>query len=79
MDVNLSTIGVQQNDQMQRISAWGAILIVPTLIAGIFGMNFENAQWRWFKSIDHGFELSVAVMALISSLLYLWFKRSGYL
>src|SRR5918994_3209468 len=74
-DVNLTTIGVQQNDQMQKISAWGAILIVPTLIAGIFGMNFENAQWQWFKSIDHGFELSVAVMALISFVLYLWFKR----
>ena len=79
MDVNLTTIGVQQNDQMQKISAWGDVLIVPTLIAGIFGMNFENAQWQWFKSIDHGFELSVAVMALISFLLYLWFKRSGYL
>ena len=79
MDVNLTTIGVQQNDQMQKISAWGAILIVPTLIAGIFGMNFENAQWQWFKSIDHGFELSVAVMVLISFLLYLWFKRAGYL
>lgn len=78
-DVNLTTIGIQQNDQMQKISAWGAVLIVPTLIAGIFGMNFENAQWQWFKSIDHGFELSVAVMALISFLLYLWFKRSGYL
>ena len=78
-DVNLTTIGVQQNDQMQKISAWGAVLIVPTLIAGIFGMNFENSQWQWFKSIDHGFELSVAVMALISFLLYLWFKRSGYL
>jgi magnesium transporter len=79
MDVNLTSIGVQQNDQMQKISAWGAILIVPTLIAGIFGMNFENAQWQWFKSLDHGFELSVAVMALISFLLYVWFKRSGYL
>jgi magnesium transporter len=78
-DVNLTTIGIQQNDQMQKISAWGAILIVPTLIAGIFGMNFENSQWQWFKSIDHGFELSIAVMALISFLLYLWFKRSHYL
>ena len=78
-DVNLTTIGIQQNDQMQKISAWGAVLIVPTLIAGIFGMNFENSQWQWFKSIDHGFELSVAMMALISFLLYLWFKRSGYL
>lgn len=79
MDVNLTTIGVQQNDQMQKISAWGAVLIVPTLIAGIFGMNFENEQWQQFKSFDHGFEISVAVMALISFLLYLWFKRSGYL
>lgn len=79
MDVNLTTIGVQQNDQMKKMSAWGAILIIPTLIAGIFGMNFENEQWQQFKSIDYGFELSVAVMALISFLLYLWFKRSGYL
>src|SRR5215210_621990 len=79
MDVNLTTIGVQQNDQMQKISAWGAILIVPTLIAGIFGMNFENAQWQWFKELNHGFELSVAAMVLISFLLYLWFKRSGWL
>lgn len=79
MDVNLTTIGVQQNDQMQKISAWGAILIVPTLIAGIFGMNFENEQWQQFKSLDHGFELSVAAMVLISFLLYLWFKRAGWL
>ncbi|MBA2712430.1 MAG: magnesium and cobalt transport protein CorA [Rubrobacteraceae bacterium] len=79
MDVNLTTIGVQQNDQMQKISAWGAVLIVPTLIAGIFGMNFENEQWQQFKSLDHGFELSVAAMVLISFLLYLWFKRSGWL
>ncbi len=79
MDVNLTTIGVQQNDQMQKLSAWGAILIVPTLIAGIFGMNFENEQWQQFQSIDHGFELSVAAMLLISVLLYLRFKRSGWL
>ncbi len=79
MDVNLTTIGVQQNDQMQRISAWGAILIVPTLIAGIFGMNFENEQWQQFKNMDHGFELSIVLMALISVLLYVSFKRSGWL
>ena len=60
MDVNLSIIGVQQNDQMKRICL-GGDPDRPTLIAGIFGMNFENAQWQWFKGIDHGFELSVAV------------------
>jgi magnesium transporter len=71
-DVNLTTIGVQQNDQMQKISAWGAILIVRRSSRASSGMNFENSQWQWFKSIDHGFELSVAVMALISFLLYVW-------
>jgi magnesium transporter len=79
MDVNLTTIGIQQNDQMQKISAWGAILIAPTLLAGIFGMNFENEQWQLVKNIDHAFELSIALMVLVSLLLYLWFKRSGWL
>jgi hypothetical protein len=42
-------------------------------------MNFENEQWQQFKNMDHGFELSVALMALISVLLYVSFKRSGWL
>lgn len=69
LQVNLTVIG-------QKISAWGAILIVPSLIAGVFGMNFDNA---WFREADHGFELMLAVMFLISGSLYLWFKRSGWL
>ena len=76
LGVNLTMVGVRQNDQMQRISAWGAILIVPTLIAGIFGMNFDKAWWmegRW------GFEITIALMALTSVLIYLGFKRSGSL
>ena len=39
--VNLTLISVRQNDQTKKISAWAAILIVPTLIAGIYGMNFD--------------------------------------
>ncbi len=81
LDVNLTMVGVQQNDQMQRISAWGAILIVPTLIAGIFGMNFESESFWWdqLKSYDYGFELSVGLMVLVAAVLYLRFKRSGWL
>ena len=81
LDVNLAMVGVRQNDQMQKISAWGAVLIVPTLIAGIFGMNFEsdNFWWNQLKSYDYGFELSVGLMVLISAVLYLRFKRSGWL
>ena len=74
--VNLTMVGVQQNDQMQKMSAWGAILVVPTLIAGIFGMNFEEA---WWIQAEYGFEVMLAMMGLISVLLYFRFKRSGWL
>lgn len=74
--VNLTMVGIQQNDQMKKMSAWGAILVVPTLIAGIFGMNFEEA---WWINATYGFEGMLTLMALISVLLYVRFKRSGWL
>ncbi len=76
IDMNLTMVGTLQNDQMQKLSAWGAILVVPTLIAGIFGMNFEEA---WWINAKYGFEAMVILMLLISGLLYLGFKRSGWL
>jgi len=76
LGVHLAMVGTQQNDQMQQISAWGAILVIPTLIAGIFGMNFDEA---WWQHAEYGFEVMVALMALISVLLYVGFKRSGWL
>jgi magnesium transporter len=80
LDVNLAMLGVQQNDQMQKLSAWGAILIIPTLIAGIFGMNFEGrGPWEQFKQAGYGFEISVALMALICVALYVFFKRRDWL
>jgi magnesium transporter len=80
LDVNLAMLGVQQNDQMQKLSAWGAILIIPTLIAGIFGMNFEGrGPWEQFKQAGYGFEVSVLVMALICVALYIFFKRRDWL
>lgn len=80
LDVNLAMLGVQQNDQMQKLSAWGAILIIPTLIAGIFGMNFEGrGPWEQFKQAGYGFEVSVVVMALICVALYVFFKRRNWL
>jgi magnesium transporter len=80
LDVNLAMLGVQQNDQMQKLSAWGAILIIPTLIAGIFGMNFEGrGPWEQVKQAGYGFEISVLVMALICVALYVYFKRRSWL
>ena len=80
LDVNLAMLGVRQNDQMQKLSAWGAILIIPTLIAGIFGMNFEGrGPWEQFKQAGYGFEISVALIALICVALYVFFKRRDWL
>ena len=76
IDVNLTMVGVRQTNQMQQISAWGAILIVPTLVAGISGMNFEEA---WWIHAAYGFEIMVVLMVLISVVLYVTFKRSGWL
>jgi magnesium transporter len=76
LTVNFTIIGMQQNDQTKKISAWAAIVIVPTLIAGIYGMNFEympELQWRY------GYLLAISLMALTAFILYLLFKRSGWL
>ena len=48
LEANLTQVSVRQNEEMRKISAWAAILAVPTLIAGIYGMNFHNMpELRW--------------------------------
>jgi magnesium transporter len=76
LNANLAQIGVQQNADMRRISAWVAIAAVPTMIAGIYGMNFEHMpELGW----TFGYPLIVGVMALACLGLYRAFKRSGWL
>jgi magnesium transporter len=76
LNVNLSLIGVRQNDQNKRISAWAAIVAVPTIITGIYGMNFENMpELSW----PFGYPLALGVMALICVVLYVAFKRAEWL
>jgi magnesium transporter len=76
LSAHLTRVSVQQNDDMRRISAWVAIAAVPTMLAGIYGMNFEHMpelHWRI------GYPLVVAVMAGACFALYRSFKRSGWL
>lgn len=50
IDAALAKVGIQQNTDMRKISAWVAIASVPTMVAGIYGMNFENIpelQWKY--------------------------------
>jgi magnesium transporter len=76
LEANLTQVSVRQNDDMRKISAWVAIAAVPTMIAGIYGMNFQNMpELKW----DFGYPLVIGVMVLICSLLYRQFKRSGWL
>src|SRR6266511_4627981 len=73
---NLAQVSVQQNEDMRRISAWVAILAVPTMIAGIYGMNFEHMpELKWVV----GYPLALLVMLAASSFLYRAFKRNGWL
>lgn len=76
LSANLAQVGVQQNSDMRRISAWVAIVAVPTMIAGIYGMNFRympELDWRF------GYPLSLAVMLVACVGLYRAFRRSGWL
>jgi magnesium transporter len=74
--VNLSMVTLQENETMKRLAAYAALLAVPTMIAGIYGMNFEHMpelKWRY------GYLLSLLVMAGIDVYLYFRFKRARWL
>ena len=76
LDANAAQVGVRQNDDMRKISAWVAIAAVPTAIAGIYGMNFEHMpELHW----TFGYPMALLLMALICFLLWRNFKRVGWL
>jgi magnesium transporter len=76
LTANLTQVGVRQNEDMRKISAWVAIVAVPTMIAGVYGMNFDYMpELRW----SFGYPLVIAIMVAICTLLYIRFRRSGWL
>ena len=72
----LSESTYDQNEQVKRISAWAAILFAPTLIGTIYGMNFANMPGL---GEPWGFALSVGLMMGVSALLFVIFRRTGWL
>lgn len=67
---------LQQNRDMRKITAWVAIAAVPTMIAGIYGMNFDTMpELRW----QYGYFVVLGLMAGVCGLMYRAFKRSGWL
>ena len=75
-DAHLARIGVEQNEDMRKISAWVAIAAVGTLVAGIYGMNFQHMpELGW----HYGYGFAITVMVVASVVLYRMFKKSGWL
>ena len=76
LEANLTQVSVRQNEDMRRISAWVAIAAVPTMIAGIYGMNFEHMPE--LKS-TLGYPLVMGFMLFVCSALYVFFRRRDWL
>jgi magnesium transporter len=76
LDANTAQISVRQNEDVRKISAWVAIIAVPTMLAGIYGMNFEHMpELTW----ELGYPTVLLVMLVICTGLYRYFKRVGWL
>ena len=76
IQVNLGMISLNETEVTKKLAAWAAIIGVPTMIAGIYGMNFKNMpelEWVW------GYPVSIAVMAAIDFWLYFQFKKVKWL
>jgi magnesium transporter len=76
IQVNLALIGISDNEVTKRLAAWGALITIPTLIAGIYGMNFKNMpELEW----AHGYPLALGIMFVIDLLLFWRFRRARWI
>ena len=76
ISVNLSMIALQENETTKKLASYAALIAIPTLIVGIYGMNFEfmpELRWRF------GYPLALGLMALIDVYLYHRFKKANWL
>lgn len=85
LSAHLAQVGVQQNQDMRKISAWAAMAAMATMVAGIYGMNFEGMPELSLSvhvgdgEFYYGYPLALLAMALLGFGLYRLFKRSGWL
>jgi magnesium transporter len=74
--VNLSLVQVQENETVKRLAAYAALVAVPTMIAGVYGMNFDNMpelKWIW------GYPFALGLMVGIDVYLFYRFRRAKWL
>ena len=76
LTINATLVAERQNDDMKKISGWAGIAFAPTLIAGIYGMNFVvMPELDWI----HGYPIAIGVMILLSGGLFIIFKRNDWI
>lgn len=76
LQAHLAQVTVGQNEDMRKITAWAAIIAVPTMVCGVYGMNFDHMpelHWRF------GYLLALAVIATACLVIHRGFKRNGWL
>ncbi|MFF3940903.1 magnesium and cobalt transport protein CorA [Streptomyces phaeofaciens] len=76
LQAHLAQVTVAQNEDMRKITAWAAIIAVPTMVCGVYGMNFDHMpelRWRF------GYPLVLAVIATACFVIHRGFKRNGWL
>jgi magnesium transporter len=76
LEANMAVISAEQSEEVRKISAWAAIITVPTFIASFYGMNFEHmAELRWAWA----YPAVIALMVLSAVALFISFKRARWL
>lgn len=72
---NLTQVSVRQNEDMRKISAWAALIAVPTMISGVYGMNF-----RFMPELDSpfGYPIVLLVILVLEIVLYRYFRKTGW-
>jgi len=76
LQAEIAQVQLQQNEDMRKITSYVALASVPTMVAGIYGMNFDvMPELRW----KFGYPLVVGLLLIVTTLLYRKFKKSGWL
>lgn len=76
LEANLALVGTAQNEVAKQLAGWAAILAVPTMIAGVYGMNFDvmpELRWRY------GYPLIMLAMAAVCGTLWWRFRKAGWI
>lgn len=76
LEVHLATVSNYLNVTVKQVTSWGAIILIPSLIAAIFGMNFDPMPW---VRIPHGFYWSLGLMGISTVTLYAYFKKKDWI